>query len=78
VLCRIRLHEHISFLAKPTLARFLETIAIGSRLEIDATRAKHVHHDVRELIADFRETAVLRKIDLRLVGLDLPPSASAH
>ena len=78
VLCRIRLHEHVSFLAKPTLARFLETLAIGSRLEIDATRAKHVHHDVRELIADFRETAVLRKIDLRLVGLDLPPSASAH
>ncbi len=72
VLTRVRLNEQVSFLSKATLAKLFERLEPGSRIELDGSQCRHVHHDVLELISDFRETALLRKIDLRLVGLDLP------
>lgn len=78
VLKRVRLHEQVSFLSKGSLATLLERLEPGSRVELDGTRCKQIHHDVLEFIGDYRETAVLKKIDLRLVGIELPATRSGH
>lgn len=69
VLTRLRLHDSVSFLNKAALAETLEGMANGSRLEIDGRGCQRIDHDVLELIHEFRETARLRGIDYRLVGI---------
>lgn len=78
VLRRVRLHEQVSFLSKASLAALLESLEPGSRVELDGSNCKQIHHDVLEFISDYRETAVLKKIDLRLVGIELPQARSGH
>ena len=39
---------------------------------------RHIDHDVLEFISDFRQTALLRHIDFRTVGLSLPPISPSH
>jgi MFS superfamily sulfate permease-like transporter len=69
VLTRLRLHKTVSFLNKAALAETLEAMAPGSRVEIDGRGCERIDHDVLELIHEFRETARLRGIDYRLVGI---------
>jgi MFS superfamily sulfate permease-like transporter len=78
VLTRLKLHEHVSFLQKASLARKLDGLAPGSRVEIDGTSCRGIDHDVLEFISDFRETARLRNIDFRTVGIALPPLSPNH
>ena len=78
VLKRIQLQEQVSFLNKASLARLLASLKPGERLEIDGSRCRVIHHDVLEHMADFRQQALERGIDLRLVGIDLPPPPPAH
>lgn len=72
VLRRVQLHDNVSFLNKGTIARLLEEQPTGSRLEIDASHCRYIDHDVLEHIGNFRQTALQRGIDLRLVGLKFP------
>jgi predicted secreted protein len=60
------------------VAQTLESIPPGSRVEIDGRQARQLDHDVVELITDFRQTAKLRGIDLRVVGLPDTPTIPAH
>lgn len=78
VLTRLKLHEHVSFLQKASLARKLDGLAPGSRIEIDGTACRGIDQDVLEFISDFRETARLRNIDFRTVGITLPPISPSH
>jgi MFS superfamily sulfate permease-like transporter len=78
VLTRVRLHETVSFLGKASLAEMLDTLPRGSRVEIDGSNCKRIDHDVLEFISDFRETAKLKHIDFRTVGLALPPVSPSH
>jgi MFS superfamily sulfate permease-like transporter len=78
VLMRVRLHEQVSFLSKASLASLLNGLEPGSRVEIDGSRSSHLHHDILEFLSDFRQTALLKNIDLRFVGIELPPSSPAH
>jgi MFS superfamily sulfate permease-like transporter len=78
VLTRLKLHEHVSFLQKASLARTLEALPPGSRIEIDGTACRSIDHDVLEYISDFRETARVRHIDFRIVGISLPPISFSH
>lgn len=78
VLTRLKLHEHVSFLQKASLAQKLDTLAPGSRIEIDGTACRSIDHDVLEYISDFRQTARLRSIDFRTVGIALPPISLSH
>jgi len=78
VLKRIRLHEQVSFLNKASLATLLDELEPGSRIEIDGRRCERIDHDVLEFISDFRQTAILRDIDMRLVGIELPPVSPSH
>lgn len=78
VLTRIRLHNHVTFLNKGSLARFLEGLPPRSRIEIDGSACHHIDYDVLEYISDFRQTAALREIDFRTVGITLPPVSPGH
>lgn len=69
VLTRLRFNDTVSFLHKASLAETLEALPPGSRIELDGRYARHLDHDVLELIHEFRETATSRKIDYRLVGI---------
>ena len=78
VLTRLRLHESVSFLGKASLAERLDRFAAGSRVEIDGTNCRRIDHDVLEFISDYRETAKLKGVDFRTVGLALPPVSPHH
>jgi MFS superfamily sulfate permease-like transporter len=78
VLKRVKLQEQVSFLHKATLAQMLDDLPVGSRIEVDGTSCSHIDHDVLEFLSDFRQTARLRKIDFRTVGIELPPVSPSH
>ena len=78
VLKRVRLHEQVSFLNKASLAKLLDELPPRSRVEIDGSNCRHIDHDVLEFISDFRQTATLREIDFRTVGITLPPISPSH
>lgn len=78
VLKRIRLHEQVTFLNKASLAQFMDSLPDRSRIEVDGTACRHIDHDVLEFISDFRQTALLREIDFRTVGITLPPISPSH
>ncbi|MEZ5285594.1 MAG: SulP family inorganic anion transporter [Vicinamibacterales bacterium] len=78
VLTRLKLQEQVSFLHKGSLAQVLDNLPPGSRIEIDGTACRHIDHDVLEFISDFRQTAALKHIDFRTVGIALPPVSPSH
>jgi anti-anti-sigma regulatory factor len=69
VLRRLQLHDNINFLHKAALATELEAVPAGSRIELDARQTRRIDPDVLEVIHNFAETARLRNIDYRLVGI---------
>ncbi len=78
VLTRLKLQEQVSFLHKASLARLLDELPAGARIEVDGTACQHIDHDVLEFLSDFRQTARLRRIDFRTVGIDLPAVSPSH
>jgi len=78
VLKRVRLQEQVTFLNKASLAQLLDSLPPRSRIELDGTGCRHIDHDVLEFISDFRQTALLREIDFRTVGIALPPLSPSH
>jgi MFS superfamily sulfate permease-like transporter len=78
VLKRVRLHEQVTFLNKASLAQLLDEMPPRGRIELDGSHCRHIDHDVLEFISDFRQTAVLREIDFRIVGIALPPISPSH
>jgi MFS superfamily sulfate permease-like transporter len=78
VLTRYVLPEQATFLAKASLSEFLQGVKPGTRLEIDARKARRVDYDIAELLQDFRATAAANDIDYRLVGLPEVRSTPAH
>lgn len=69
VLRRLQLHNNVNFLHKAALLTELEAMPMGSRIEIDARNTRRLDPDVLEVLLNFRETARLREIDYRLVGI---------
>lgn len=78
VLTRLKLNEQVSFLHKASLVQFLDGLPEHSRVEIDGSACRHIDHDVLEFISDFRQTARLKQIDFRTVGIALPPVSPSH
>jgi MFS superfamily sulfate permease-like transporter len=76
VLRRLQLHDNVNFLHKAALLTELEAMPAGSRLEIDARNTRRLDPDVLEVILNFRETARLRDIDYRLVGIPTTPTTT--
>lgn len=69
VLTRYALPEQVTFLSKPRIARALNDLKPGTRVEIDGRRTTRFDHDALEVLHVFRATAEQRGIDYRLVGI---------
>ena len=69
VLRRLRLHDNLNFLHRGAFIAMLQEVPAGSRLEIDGRGTVRIDPDVLEVLLNFRETARLRDIDYRLVGI---------
>jgi MFS superfamily sulfate permease-like transporter len=69
VLTRYTLPEQVTFLSKAGIARTLNGLKPGTRVEIDGRRTIRFDHDALEVLHIFRDTARLRGIDYRLVGI---------
>ncbi len=69
VLTRYALPEQVTFLSKASISRTLDGLKPGTRVEIDGRRTTRFDHDALEVLHIFRETAHLRGIDYRLVGI---------
>jgi carbonic anhydrase len=67
---RMELTPNVSFLHRAAVSKLLHTMPQGATVEIDATRTRHVHPDIVELIREFEETASVRDIRLKLVGAE--------
>lgn len=79
VLTRYVLPEQVTFLSKPRISSALNALKPGTRVEIDGRRTTRFDHDALEVLHIFRETARLRGIDYRLVGVpdtELTPTHS--
>jgi MFS superfamily sulfate permease-like transporter len=66
---RLTLSEETSFLNKASIVSTLNALPPGTAVEVDGTRARYIDYDVLEILNDFRETARLRNIRLRLLGI---------
>ncbi len=69
VLTRYTLPEQVTFLSKPGITRALNDLKPGTRVEIDGRKTTRFDHDALEVLHIFRDTARLRGIDYRLVGI---------
>ncbi len=81
VLTRYALPEQVTFLSKASISRVLNGLKPGTRVEIDGRRTTRFDHDALEVLHIFRETAQLRGIDYRLVGIpetELTPTHHRH
>lgn len=78
VLTRFELPDQVTFLSKAKLARALDALPAGSRIEIDGRKTRQFDHDALEVLLTFRETAHTRGIDYRLVGIPETELPQAH
>ncbi|MDF7810793.1 SulP family inorganic anion transporter [Hymenobacter sp. YC55] len=67
----LKLSEHVSFLNKASIVRILEQFPSGTHVIIDGTESQMIDYDVLEAIANFRQTALERSINLELRGIPL-------
>lgn len=66
----LKLAQETTFLNKADIMLYLDHIPENSHLVIDGTDAKFVHHDVYEIIDEFKETAKYKNIKLEVVNLE--------
>lgn len=65
----IVMNKDVSFLNKFVLRQALDKVENGGKIHIDARRAKFIDRDIIEVIADFKETALTRDIQLTVEDL---------
>jgi MFS superfamily sulfate permease-like transporter len=73
---RLELTPNVSFLHRASVSKTLHAQSPGSIVEIDATRTRHVHPDIVELIREFEETAPERNIRVVLHGRETLETAA--
>ena len=78
VLTRYGLPEQVTFLSKASIVRALNALPSGTRVEIDGRRTTRFDYDALEALLLFRETAKVRNIDYRLVGIPEAELTPAH
>lgn len=80
VFVHMELSENVSFLNKAAVNQALHDLKEGSKVEIDGSRSRHIHHDVIEIIHEFeRSVAPARDIEVKLTGIpEIGSSALSH
>lgn len=67
---RLVLSEDVTFLNKASIQGTLAQIPNGTNLEIDASNTFFIHHDVVEIIDDFKINAASRNITVTTIDID--------
>jgi len=67
---RIVLAEMVTFLNKAQILKELNRVPNDAELLIDASRTRHIQHDVLEILNDFKESAKYKNIDLKMCCTD--------
>jgi len=67
---RIVLAEMVTFLNKAQILKELNRVPNDAELLIDASRTRHIQHDVLEILNDFKEIAKYKNIDLKMCCTD--------
>ncbi len=76
---RLTLAEQVTFLNKARINEALHAVPPGSTVTVDASRTRHMDHDVVELLHEFEKNARARRITLNLLGVPAPTAVSgAH
>ena len=65
---RLELSDNVTFLHRAAVSKVLHELPDNSIVEIDASKSRHVHPDVVELIDELAESAGSRGISLHLRG----------
>jgi MFS superfamily sulfate permease-like transporter len=66
----IQLSEDVTFLNKASILRTLEKVPSNSKVTIDASHTYFIHHDVIEILEDFKINAANRNIELLFIDLN--------
>ena len=66
---KIILSEDVTFLNKASILNTLNQIPDNSSVIIDGSNSQFIHHDIFEIIEDFKISSISRKIELSLVNL---------
>jgi MFS superfamily sulfate permease-like transporter len=67
---KILLSEDVTFLNKASIQNSLTEIPDNTRVTIDASANRFIHHDVIEIIEDFQTSAGSRNIEVEVLYLD--------
>lgn len=67
---KIHLAQELTFLNKVALLRTIRQLPNNSRVVIDASNTYYMHHDVEEIIEDFKISAPERGIELILIDIN--------
>ena len=67
----IELAEEISFLNKGGILQMLNAIPDGSKVIIDGSKSRYIHHDVLEILQDFKVSCRSKKIKLEIKGINI-------
>jgi MFS superfamily sulfate permease-like transporter len=62
------LAEEVTFFNKATILRELDSLPRNTFLELDVRNTSYLDYDVVEILDDFREKAVNREIDIKLIS----------
>lgn len=66
---RIELAQEVTFLNKASLLKTLDQIPDNAKVEIDTSKTFYMHHDIIEIIEDFKIGAAERGIHLTIIDL---------
>ncbi len=64
---KMTLAEEVYFLNKATILNELNKLTSGSSITIDTSRSVNIDHDVKEIIQDFRKSAVSKDIQVTII-----------
>ncbi len=70
----LRLNKHLTFLHKASLTAALQKFPPGSHVVLDGSMCRRVDHDVVEVLREFQASTAERKLEVKVLGIDLGSS----
>lgn len=66
---KMTLAEEVTFFNKGAILKELDSLPHNSSLELDVTKTRYLDNDIIEILEDFSQKAIRRKIDIKLVSV---------
>lgn len=66
---KMTLAEEVTFFNKGAILKELDSLPHNSSLELDVTKTRYLDNDIIEILEDFSQKALRRKIDIKLVSV---------